>query len=62
MSDYHTPVLTREVIEALHVTKGKIYIDATLGGAGHTEEILKAGGVVWELIQTRRQLHTEKNG
>ncbi len=46
MSDYHTPVLTREVIEALHVTKGKIYIDATLGGAGHTEEILKAGGVV----------------
>ncbi|MEK7060679.1 MAG: 16S rRNA (cytosine(1402)-N(4))-methyltransferase RsmH [Patescibacteria group bacterium] len=46
MSDYHTPVLTREVIEALHVIKGKIYIDATLGGAGHTKEILKAGGIV----------------
>lgn len=46
MSDYHTPVLKTEVIEALQVTKGKKYIDATLGGAGHTEEILKAGGIV----------------
>ncbi len=46
MSDYHTPVLKTEVIEALHVAKGKKYIDATLGGAGHTEEILKVGGVV----------------
>lgn len=46
MSDYHTPVLKIEVIEALQITKGKKYIDATLGGAGHTEEILKAGGIV----------------
>lgn len=46
MSDYHTPVLSSEVIDGLHLAKGKIYIDATLGGAGHTEEILKAGGIV----------------
>lgn len=46
MSHYHTPVLTREVIAALQITKGKKYIDATVGGAGHTEEILKAGGIV----------------
>ncbi len=46
MSDYHTPVLRTEVIDALEIEKGKKYIDATLGGAGHTEEILKRGGIV----------------
>lgn len=46
MSDYHTPVLTKEAFEALQIEKGKRYIDATLGGAGHTEAILTAGGIV----------------
>ncbi|MEK7577064.1 MAG: 16S rRNA (cytosine(1402)-N(4))-methyltransferase RsmH [Patescibacteria group bacterium] len=46
MSDYHTPVLKTEVIEALEIETGKKYIDATLGGAGHTEEILKREGIV----------------
>lgn len=44
--EYHKPVLLKEIIENLDVKKGKKYIDATLGDAGHTVEILKKGGKV----------------
>ena len=44
--EYHKPVLLKESIESLKVEKGKKYIDATLGDAGHTLEILKRGGLV----------------
>lgn len=43
---YHETVLVEEVVDALHVEKDKKYIDATLGNAGHTLEILKLGGKV----------------
>src|SRR3989304_9324306 len=45
-SDFHKPVLEKEVIRFLRIEKGKKYIDATLGGGGYTFEILKKGGVV----------------
>ncbi|MDR2556861.1 MAG: 16S rRNA (cytosine(1402)-N(4))-methyltransferase RsmH [Bacteroidales bacterium] len=38
---YHTPVLLNEAVEALNVKKNGIYVDATLGGGGHSREILK---------------------
>lgn len=44
--EYHKPVLLKETIESLKVEKEKLYIDATLGDAGHTLEILKQGGKV----------------
>lgn len=44
--NFHKPVLLSLVIEALKVEKGKKYIDATIGGGGYTEEILKLGGIV----------------
>ena len=44
--NFHKPVLLSLVIEALKVEKGKKYIDATIGGGGYTEEILKLGGFV----------------
>ncbi len=47
----HISVLLHEAVEALHVEPGKRYIDATLGGGGHTEEILKKGGVVFGIDQ-----------
>ncbi len=37
----HIPVMLDEVIESLNVDKDKIYVDATIGGGGHSEEILK---------------------
>lgn len=43
---YHQSVLLKEVIEFLRIERGARYIDATLGGGGHTLEILKRGGKV----------------
>ncbi|HVF69741.1 MAG TPA: 16S rRNA (cytosine(1402)-N(4))-methyltransferase RsmH [Xanthomonadales bacterium] len=46
MSDYHISVLLKETIENLNIEPGKKYIDATLGGGGHSFEILRHGGRV----------------
>lgn len=43
---YHEPVLLQEAIGFLKVSKGKKYIDCTLGDGGHAIEILKLGGCV----------------
>ncbi|OGY18454.1 MAG: 16S rRNA (cytosine(1402)-N(4))-methyltransferase [Candidatus Chisholmbacteria bacterium RIFCSPLOWO2_01_FULL_50_28] len=40
----HLPVLIKEAIEALHIQKGRKYIDATVGEGGHALEIVKRGG------------------
>lgn len=46
MSNYHESVLLKEAIQGLEVEKNKKYIDATLGGGGHTKKILELGGIV----------------
>jgi 16S rRNA (cytosine1402-N4)-methyltransferase len=38
---FHIPALLKETIELLDPKPGKTHIDATLGGGGHSEEILK---------------------
>ena len=37
----HKPVLLAECIEALHIRPEGIYVDGTLGRAGHSREIAK---------------------
>lgn len=37
----HTPVMLDEVIDGLKIKKDGIYVDCTLGGAGHSLEIVK---------------------
>ena len=37
----HKPVLLNECIEGLNIKKDGIYVDGTLGGAGHSKKILE---------------------
>ncbi len=44
MMFYHTSVMLEEVISQLAVKRDGIYFDGTLGGGGHSLEIMKRGG------------------
>ena len=48
---YHRPVLVTEAIELLAPRAGALVVDATCGGGGHTEEILRTGADVLALDQ-----------
>jgi 16S rRNA (cytosine1402-N4)-methyltransferase len=48
---YHRPVLAAEAVELLAPRPGTLVVDATCGGGGHTELILKAGADVLALDQ-----------
>ena len=48
---YHRPVLAQETVELLALRPGSLVVDATCGGGGHTEAILKAGADVLALDQ-----------
>ena len=37
----HKPVMLNEVIDGLNIKNDGIYVDGTLGGAGHSLEIVK---------------------
>lgn len=37
---YHVPVLLSETIELLNAKDGDIFVDGTIGGAGHSKEVL----------------------
>ncbi len=42
----HIPVMQQEIVEALQPGPGKLFVDATLGRAGHTQLLLQAGATV----------------
>ncbi len=44
MAFHHIPVMLREVLSALSPQPGQVFADGTLGGGGHSEEILKRLG------------------
>lgn len=50
MEFIHQPVMLREVLEGLSLRPGGIYVDCTLGGAGHSEAILKDTGPGGHLV------------
>ena len=41
MEFYHEPIMLNEVLEGLNIVPSGVYLDCTLGGAGHSSEILK---------------------
>lgn len=47
----HVPVLADEVLEMLQPAPGKVFVDGTLGGAGHTGLLLAAGARVYGIDQ-----------
>jgi len=42
MNGYHSSVMLDESIDGLNLKKNGIYVDATLGGGGHTLKILES--------------------
>ena len=43
---YHVPIMRDRITQLLQVERGGLYLDATLGGGGHSQAILDAGGRV----------------
>lgn len=43
---YHVPIMRDRIVELLRIKRGGLYLDATLGGGGHSQAILDAGGRV----------------
>ena len=37
---YHTPVMTKKVLDALSLRGGSVFVDGTFGGGGHSSAIL----------------------
>ena len=50
MSERHVPVLLQQAIQFLNVRPGGVYVDATLGFAGHAGEIARRLGAKGKLI------------
>lgn len=40
-TNFHTPVLLKESVDALIIDTSGVYVDVTFGGGGHSKEILK---------------------
>ena len=59
--EYHTPVLLGEVVEFLDPKRGKSYVDATVGGGGHTNALLSRGARVLGIDRDRDAIEYIKN-
>jgi 16S rRNA (cytosine1402-N4)-methyltransferase len=51
MSTYHTPVLLSEILEFLQPAPGKLFLDGTAGGGGHTKAFALRGAHVTAVDQ-----------
>lgn len=57
----HTPVLYRQTLAALQPAAGQLYVDGTLGGAGHAEGILELSSPTGRLIGIDRDMAALEN-
>jgi len=60
-SNYHTPVLLKETIDALNIQPNGIYVDCTFGGGGHSKAILEKLGDDGKLIAFDQDEDARKN-
>lgn len=58
--NFHIPVLGDEVLDGLEIEPGKTFVDATLGGGGHTQRILESGGRVIGIDQDEEAINHVK--
>lgn len=58
---YHIPVLLDETVDAMSIVPGGIYVDVTLGGAGHSREILNRMDATAHLYGFDQDEDAEKN-
>ena len=56
----HTPVLLKEVIEALDIKNEGLYVDATFGEGGYSQAILEKGGKVLGIDLDQDQISNYK--
>jgi 16S rRNA (cytosine1402-N4)-methyltransferase len=61
MSNYHTPVMLQECIEALDIKKDGTYVDVTFGGGGHSREIMKHLGKNGRLLAFDQDADAQQN-
>ena len=63
MKDYHVPVMLNESISALKIQNEGIYVDATLGGGGHTKAILDSNKniIVFAFDQDEDAIYEARN-
>ena len=60
-SGYHIPVLLKETIDGLNIVPDGIYVDCTMGGAGHSREILKHLGAEGRLVVFDQDADAKQN-
>ena len=58
---YHIPVLLAPAVDGLDIRPDGIYVDATLGGGGHTREILRRLGSGGRLLGFDQDEDAERN-
>lgn len=60
-STYHTPVLFKEVLDALKIKADGIYVDCTFGGGGHSKGILERLNSNGKLIAFDQDADAQQN-